>query len=133
MPAGMVRPRASQVPPLGAGAIADYVQSGWHRTEGGGVDTGQRIGPCGGCQEPTVLYGPFGRPLCRTCDPARPAFADITPAERAAAGICVCGHHELHHELHRPRSGDPERRKCRTGGPTGACPCTRYTRQESAT
>lgn len=71
MPAGMVRPRASQVPPLSPAGRLGYSTAGWHITEHGGVDLGQRVGPCATCREPTVRYGPTGHPQCPTCRPQR--------------------------------------------------------------
>jgi hypothetical protein len=69
MPAGMVRPRASQVPPLGADAIAEYQRAGWHITAGGRVCAGATTGPCAACSRPTRRYRLGGGPLCRSCRP----------------------------------------------------------------
>ncbi|MGW8702282.1 hypothetical protein ACWGOK_36075 [Streptomyces eurythermus] len=35
-----------------------------------------QVGPCTGCQEPTVRYGPGGSPLCTTCAAALNAWRD---------------------------------------------------------
>lgn len=69
MPAGMVRPRASQVPPLGAGAVAQYRETGWRITEHGRPSLGTVVGPCARCRDPTVRYGQTGHPLCPECRP----------------------------------------------------------------
>lgn len=69
MPAGMVRPRASQVAPLSAEAIATYLRRpGWRLTEHGRLDLDVTTGPCARCQTPHRRYGPQGRPLCDHCD-----------------------------------------------------------------
>jgi len=83
MPAGMVRPRASQVPPLRGVVIVQYRDHGWRTSEGGRIDTGGHVGPCAACHEPCVRYGPRGGPLCETCrHPGRrlPVPARITMA-----------------------------------------------------
>lgn len=67
MPAGTVRPRASQVPGLGAGVVAEYLEAGWQITAGGRVESGSRVGPCARRREPCVRYGPTGGPLCAIC------------------------------------------------------------------
>lgn len=69
MPAGMVRPRASQVPELGAGAVAEYRAAGWRISPHGRVGIGGALGPCGVCRELCVRYGPTGGPLCPSCRP----------------------------------------------------------------
>lgn len=79
MPAGMVRPRASQVPPLGPAAIAAYRAAGWRITPGGRVCSGTTTGPCGRCRQPTTRYGPHGHPLCPACRPA-PTTTNGDPA-----------------------------------------------------
>lgn len=71
MPAGMVRPRASHAPKLGAGAVVAYREAGWRITPGGRPDTGIRTGPCARCGAQTVRYGPAGRPLCGDCEGGR--------------------------------------------------------------
>lgn len=68
MPSATVRPKPSQVPPLGQDAIAAYESLGWKVTENGGVDIGQHEGPCALCRQRTTLYGPKGSPLCDECD-----------------------------------------------------------------
>lgn len=67
MPAGMVRPRASQVPKLARAVILEWVDAGWHLTELGHLDHGQWTGPCATCQTPCCRYGPTGAPLCPAC------------------------------------------------------------------
>lgn len=67
MPAGMVRPRASQVPPLGDAALSAYAAAGWQVTPDGRVGTGSALGPCARCRQTTRRYGPAGNPLCPTC------------------------------------------------------------------
>lgn len=67
MPARQVRPRASQAPTLGAGAVMAYRETGWHFTAHGNLDTGGITGPCTRCDTPCVRYGPAGRPLCNSC------------------------------------------------------------------
>lgn len=69
MPAGMVRPRASQVDPLGPVATAAYKARGWRITPAGRVCPGVTTGPCASCREPTTRYGPAGHPLCPSCPP----------------------------------------------------------------
>jgi hypothetical protein len=66
MPAGMVRPRASQAPAITDHALSLYRAAGW-TVSGRRVGTGQVVGPCATCHTPTVRYGPLGRPLCHTC------------------------------------------------------------------
>lgn len=82
MPAGMVRPRASLVPPLGTTALDAYRLAGWHITTHGHIDLGQRVGPCANprCRQPTVVYGPTGNPLCPACRPT-PGGNDTTTKE----------------------------------------------------
>lgn len=68
MPSGMVRPRASRAPKLGAGARAEAVENGWVITKNGVfADPNDRTGPCARCGAPHERYGPAGRPLCPTC------------------------------------------------------------------
>lgn len=67
MPAGMVRPRASQVEPLGPVGVEAYRRAGWTITEHGRVDTGDVRGPCVRCARPTCRYGARGSPLCPSC------------------------------------------------------------------
>jgi len=67
MPAGLVRPRASQAPRLGAGAVLDYRERGWMITAFGRVSSGIVTGPCARCRAVCVRYGPHGRPLCPNC------------------------------------------------------------------
>lgn len=67
MPAGMVRPRPSQVAPLALNAIAAWLGVGWRLTPYGRLDLGLLVGPCARCRAPTVLYGPRGQPLCPSC------------------------------------------------------------------
>lgn len=67
MPAGMVRPRASQVPKLGPAVLAAYRAAGWRISDGGNPGIGTVAGPCARCLQPTVVYGPHGQPLCPTC------------------------------------------------------------------
>lgn len=71
VPAGMVRPRASQAPRLTEAAREAYRAAGWTITPHGQVCTGQRVGPCAtpACRQPTVVYGPTGQPLCPACRP----------------------------------------------------------------
>lgn len=70
MPAGMVRPRASQVPELGPAEVAEYITAGWQISEHGRVGLGGVVGPCARCRGLCVRYGPYGGPLCADC--ARP-------------------------------------------------------------
>lgn len=72
MPAGMVRPRASQVAPLGAGAVGAYRRRGWAVSDHGRIDAGTRLGPCAICRQPCVRYGPTGSATCPLCQPNRP-------------------------------------------------------------
>lgn len=67
MPAGMVRPRASQVDPLGPAAVDGYRAAGWRITPGGRVCSGTTTGPCGACRRPTTRYGPAGQANCPAC------------------------------------------------------------------
>lgn len=76
MPAGMVRPRASQVPPLGPTELGEYRRVGWRISVGGRVDSGGVVGPCAGCRRPTVRYGARGRPLCIACTTCTPTRED---------------------------------------------------------
>lgn len=71
MPAGRVRPKASQAPVMGAGAVADYRAQGWTVRDGrhGRIiarddDT---TGPCALCGAACVRYGDQGGPLCPLC------------------------------------------------------------------
>jgi hypothetical protein len=73
VPAGMVRPRASQAPRLSPAVKALYAAAGWHLTDGGNLDHGQWSGPCAACHHPCARYGPHGRPLCPTCRKDTPA------------------------------------------------------------
>ncbi len=68
MPAGMVRPRASQVPKLTPDALATYQDHGWQVSELGNVGTTDPTGPCARCRAPCVRYGPAGGPLCDGCN-----------------------------------------------------------------
>lgn len=80
MPAGMVRPRPSQVPPLRGVIIVQYQERGWQVSAGGRVESGSRVGPCGRCREPCVRYGPTGQSLCPSCRrPAEPAVPERRP------------------------------------------------------
>lgn len=67
MPAGMVRPRASLVAPLGLAEAAEYLTHGWQVTADGRPELGNRVGPCARCRRPCVRYGPTGQPLCLGC------------------------------------------------------------------
>lgn len=50
-------------------AVLDqYRRRGWHITAAGLPDAGITTGPCGRCRQPTLLYGPNGRPLCPSCE-----------------------------------------------------------------
>lgn len=69
MPAGMVRPRASQVPPLRGVILTEYRDNGWQISAGGRIELGGRVGPCAACRQPCVRYGPSGGPLCSRCAP----------------------------------------------------------------
>ena len=70
MPAGNVRPLASQAPHLTGDALAVYAAAGW-TVSGDRIGTGQVVGPCAACHQPTVRYGPLGQPLCPDCRPGR--------------------------------------------------------------
>lgn len=72
MPAGMVRPLASQAPRLGLVALAEYARRGWRITEHGHADSGQTSGPCARCRTVSEVYGPAGNPLCATCQDQGP-------------------------------------------------------------
>lgn len=67
MPAGMVRPRASQNRPLSHVAKAAYVAAGWTLTAHGNLDAGYWSGPCARCRRPCCRYGPCGTALCSRC------------------------------------------------------------------
>lgn len=74
MPAGMVRPRASQVAPLGPAAVIAYRRRGWTVSDHGRIDAGTRLGPCSTCRQPCVRYGPTGSTVCQPCQrPNQPA------------------------------------------------------------
>jgi hypothetical protein len=68
MPAGMVRPRASQVPPLGLSAQAEAIRRGWRIVHGVMAPPGSITeGPCGLCRRSCERYGENGRSLCPAC------------------------------------------------------------------
>lgn len=80
MPAGDVRPRRSQAPVLGAGAIQEYREAGWRIDAGGVPGIGMVTGPCARChRRDHVRYGPRGSPLCPDCRPPAPVIP-IRPA-----------------------------------------------------
>ncbi|MDG4768509.1 hypothetical protein O7632_31105 [Solwaraspora sp. WMMD406] len=76
MPAGMVRPRASQAPTLTDHALAVYRAAGW-TISGRRIGAGHVVGPCAACHTPTVRYGPHGRPLCHTCRATPDTVAEV--------------------------------------------------------
>jgi hypothetical protein len=67
MPAGFVRPLASQAPKIGPWLAREYAACGWRITEHGLPDTGSPLGPCAQCGATHIRYGPQGQPLCPTC------------------------------------------------------------------
>ena len=67
MHAGLVRPRASQAPRLGVGAVCDYRERGWTITPSGRVSPGIVTGLCVRCRLVCIRYGPTGRPVCTDC------------------------------------------------------------------
>jgi len=79
MPAGMVH--RSLAPRLGPDALAAYAAAGWTVRDGRvGID--QTVGPCARCRQPTVRYGPRGRPLCPTCRPTGHTTGGPIPTEK---------------------------------------------------
>lgn len=67
MPAGMVRPLASQVPKLSARVLAEAREKGWEISESGTYGRPGQEGPCAGCGATTKRYGVGGSPLCVGC------------------------------------------------------------------
>lgn len=57
----------SRVARLGAGAVQEYREAGWHITAGDRPDAGLHAGPCGRCRAPCLRYGPAGQALCDNC------------------------------------------------------------------
>lgn len=60
-------PRLIDGPRIPPAARRWLIERGWTITAHGNVDTGQRVGPCARCFQPTVVYGPLGHPLCPQC------------------------------------------------------------------
>jgi|GEM_PF-1966911 len=77
MPAGNVRPRASQVPLLDPAALEAWTRRGWHLTEHGRLTTGTTDGPCVRCACRTTRYGSEGHPFCTDCRPGHPAQGEL--------------------------------------------------------